>query len=179
MRATPYVAYLALLLSLTPLIASGTVYLHPDYFFNFSKSAPRGVWHLQAIDGSAETYELGDWVAVCPPLKPDEFRLLFGIEVSAVDVCSVFILKQVAAIPGDEVTVTHRQIQTPIAVVEGFDKTPTGIKLPSPAQGIHAVRSDSVWVINNHHVKSVDSRYFGAIPTRAIVARTEPIWTVP
>jgi type IV secretory pathway protease TraF len=51
-----------------------------------------------------------------------------------------------------------------------------GRPLPS-WQGCHALGEGEVFVMNWQSADSLDGRYFGPIPTSAIIGRAVPMWT--
>lgn len=119
----------------------------------------------------------GDWVVICPPIDEDMHRLLFleAPRGDASSCISVLMLKQVAAVPGDLVTVNGLEVTTPLATVRAVDTGITGVSLPKLTNGSSTVATDQYWVLNPHHERSIDSRYFGPIDTASIRRYARPL----
>jgi type IV secretory pathway protease TraF len=45
-------------------------------------------------------------------------------------------------------------------------------------QGCRTISQDEVFLMNWDEPVSLDGRYFGPIPLRAIIGRAEPLWTL-
>jgi conjugative transfer signal peptidase TraF len=91
------------------------------------------------------------------------------------------MIKPVAAIPGDLVTVTARGIAVngePVADSGPLEKASAGPALrPIPA-GVYSVPAGAVWLLSGHDPRSFDSRYFGAVPAANIQGLARPVWVI-
>ena len=152
--------------------------IHPDWFFIPGGSAPQGLWRIVDHDG-ATLHDRGNWIIVCPPVSKREHDLLF-VNVSPDDeICtSRLSLKQIAAIPGDQVIVKFPYVFAPLRSVQAVDLDGNGVSLPRPANGLYSVDEGTYWVLTEAP-RSIDSRYYGPITTADIVKTVEPVWTVP
>ena len=91
------------------------------------------------------------------------------------------IVKQIVAIAGDEI-----ELQEEFLAVNGVvvDRTPLrssdslGRPLDHAQLGRRLVADGEVWVLGSERSRSWDSRYFGAIPVKAIVASAKPVLTL-
>jgi conjugative transfer signal peptidase TraF len=54
-----------------------------------------------------------------------------------------------------------------------------GRPLPQLALGVYVVRPDEMWLLSTYFERSFDSRYFGPVPTTAIVAIITPLFAPP
>jgi type IV secretory pathway protease TraF len=61
-------------------------------------------------------------------------------------------------------------------VGEALERDRRGRTLPR-WQGCRAVPVGEVFLMNRQSEDSLDGRYFGSLPTAAIVGRAEPLWT--
>ena len=44
-------------------------------------------------------------------------------------------------------------------------------------EGCHVIADGEVFLMNSQSADSFDGRYFGALPTSAIIGTAEPLWT--
>jgi conjugative transfer signal peptidase TraF len=138
------------------------------YIWNSSESVPIGVYQLRPIRKLAAT----ELVAVQPPeplatFLADGFYLPRGIP----------LLKRVLALPGqtvcrDGLTITVDEIWVGKARERDSRDRPLPIW-----QGCHVIAVGEVFLMNGQSEGSLDGRYFGVLPTTAIVGRAEPLWT--
>jgi len=87
------------------------------------------------------------------------------------------MVKRVLALHGqtvcrDQLTITVDKIE----VGEARERDSRGRPLPI-WQGCHVIADGEVFLMNWQSADSLDGRYFGALPTTAIVGRAEPRWT--
>ncbi len=140
----------------------------PGYLWNASESVPIGLYRLRPI-GSLAVTEL---VAVQPP-EPLATFLADGRYLPR----GIPLLKRVLALPGqtvcrDRLTITVDKI----VVGEARERDSRGRPLPI-WQGCRVVAEDEVFLMNWQSTDSLDGRYFGVLPTRAIIGKAEPLWT--
>jgi len=91
------------------------------------------------------------------------------------------IVKEIVAIAGDQI-----ELQEEFLAVNGFvvDQTPLGStdSLGRPMDhvplGRRLVADGEVWVLGSERSRSWDSRYFGAVPVKAMVASAKPVLTL-
>lgn len=144
--------------------------------FNFTDSAPRGIWAIQDVEFSS--LWRGKIVAVCPPALPlvkkmgEQGLLPYGYcpetEVAP-------LLKAVGAVEGDIVT-----IRTGKPVMVNGEELPntiaknTGVAWPD---GEYIVKRYQVWVFSTYNPNSFDSRYFGPVDPFSIKGEAIPLFT--
>ncbi len=140
----------------------------PRYLWNASRSAPIGLYELQPNGRLAVT----KLVAVEPPeplatLLADRRYLPRGIP----------LLKRVLALPGQ--TVCRDQLAVMVDKIEmGAARECDRSGRPLPIwQGCHVIADGEVFLMNWRSADSFDGRYFGALPTSAIIGTAEPLWT--
>jgi conjugative transfer signal peptidase TraF len=139
------------------------------YVWNASASVPIGLYRLQPA-GNLFVTEL---VAVKPP-EPFATFLADGRYLPR----GIPMLKRVLALPEqtvcrDNLTITVDKIE----VGEARERDSRGRPLPV-WQGCHVIADGEVFLMNWQSADSLDGRYFGVLPTTAIVGRAEPLWTV-
>jgi conjugative transfer signal peptidase TraF len=149
--------------------AASTAGIHP----NFSISAPQGLWIDRTINGDLRR---GMLVSVCPPAQPlvklmaEQGYLPYG---SCPDTEVAPLLKTVAALPGDRVTLLHGSL----AHVNGVP-VPNTIAKPSLSawpDGEYTVKPNQLWVFSSYSKDSFDSRYFGPVDRSAVRGEAAPL----
>jgi conjugative transfer signal peptidase TraF len=140
----------------------------PRYIWNASESVPIGLYRLHPTGGLTVT----QLVAVQPPeplatLLADRRYLPRGVP----------LLKRVLALPGQ--TVCRDQLAIMVDKIEiGTAREHDSGGRPLPIwQGCHVIADREVFLMNWQSADSFDGRYFGALPTSAIIGRAEPLWT--
>ena len=147
-----------------------TTLIHPvpKLIWNASASIPIGLYAVHPT-GALHVTEL---LVVAPP-EPlatflDERRYLPK---------GVPLLKRVLALPGHTVCRTDRTITVDgVAMGDALDRDHLGRPLPA-WQGCSVVAAGDVFLMNWQSEDSLDSRYFGPLPTTTIVGRADPLWT--
>ena len=140
----------------------------PRYLWNVSNSVPIGLYRLSPIGRLAVT----ELVAVAPP-EPTATFLADGDYLPR----NVPMLKRVLALPGQTVCREHLTI-TVDAIAMGIARERDGRGRPLPVwQGCRVIASGQVFLMNWQSADSLDGRYFGVLPTSAIIGRAEPLWT--
>ena len=140
----------------------------PRYLWNASRSAPIGLYELQPNGRLAVTR----LVAVQPPEPLATFladrRYLPG---------GIPLLKHVLALPGQ--TVCRDQLAITVDKIEmGTAREHDGSGRLLPIwEGCHVIADGEVFLMNWRSADSFDGRYFGALPTSAIIGTAEPLWT--
>jgi conjugative transfer signal peptidase TraF len=140
----------------------------PRFIWNASASAPVGLYGLRPAGRLA----VSQLVAVQPPgplatFLADRRYLPRGIP----------LLKRVLALPGQ--TVCRDQLAIMVDRIEmGTAREHDGSDRPLPSwQGCHVVADGEVFLMNRRSADSFDGRYFGALPTSAIIGAAQPLWT--
>jgi conjugative transfer signal peptidase TraF len=140
----------------------------PSYIWNASPSVPIGLYRLQPAEHLAVT----ELVAIQPPEPLASFLDLNGYLPFGVP-----MLKRVLALPGQTVCRTGLTISVD-RIEMGFARKRDGRGRPLPAwRGCLVVSAGEVFVMNWQSEDSLDGRYFGLIPTSAIIGHALPIWT--
>lgn len=152
---------LAALLSVLPLLAS-TCFRVPS-----SASAPPGLYLL--------TYRAparGAWVAACLPAPLSRFgRERDYLGVGACPGGATEVLKRVAALPGDRVTVSATGLVvngSPLRRTARRARDTAGRPIPRVPDGSYLVAPGTLWVYSDEVPTSWDSRYFGAVPLAGV-----------
>jgi conjugative transfer signal peptidase TraF len=140
----------------------------PHYIWNASESVPIGLYRLQSTDRPFVT----ELVAVQPP----EFLATFLSDGGYLP-HGIPMLKRVLALPGQTVCRDHLTITVDkVEVGEARERDSRGRPLPI-WQGCRVVADGEVFLMNWQSADSLDGRYFGVLPTTAIIGRAEPLWT--
>lgn len=138
------------------------------FIWNASDSVPIGLYRLRPIGRLAVT----NLVVVLPPPPLAAFLSERGYLPRGVP-----MLKRVLALPGQTVCRTAVMVAVDqIELGEARRLDSRGRSLPV-WQGCHVVASDEIFLMNWQSATSFDGRYFGVLPTTAVVARAEPVWT--
>jgi conjugative transfer signal peptidase TraF len=138
------------------------------YVWNASGSVPVGLYWLQPA-GNLFVTQL---VAVQPPeplatFLADNSYLPRGVPM----------LKRVLALSGQTVCRDGLAVTVDnIATGEARDRDSRGQPLPV-WQGCRVVANGEVFLMNWRSADSLDGRYFGVLPTTAIIGRAKPLWT--
>jgi conjugative transfer signal peptidase TraF len=151
-------------------LALSTIAARPAtrYVWNASVSAPVGLYRLQPT-GNLFVTQL---VAVQPPeplatFLADHRYLPRGVPM----------LKRVLALPGQTICRDGLAITVDnIATGEARARDSRGRPLPV-WQGCRIIAEGEIFLMNWRSADSFDGRYFGALPTSAIIGTAEPLWT--
>ena len=138
------------------------------YLWNASASVPVGLYLIQPT-GRLFVTEL---VAVLPPEPTATF-----LEVGRFLPRGIPMLKRVLALPGQTVCregLTITVDKSSVGDARAQDRS--GRPLPN-WQGCHVVADGEVFLMNWRSADSLDGRYFGVLPTSAIIGKVEPLWT--
>lgn len=155
------------LLAATAVLSSIAARPVPRFLWNASESVPIGLYLIQRT-GRLFVTEL---VAIEPP-EPFATFLADGRFLPR----GIPMLKRVLALPGQ--TVCREELRITV------DKTDMGMARehdsrgrPLPVwQSCHVVADGEVFLMNWQSADSLDGRYFGVLPTSAIIGRAEPLW---
>jgi conjugative transfer signal peptidase TraF len=138
------------------------------YIWNVSESVPIGLYRVRPI-GRLSVTQL---VAVQPPEPLATFLAEGGYLPRDIP-----LLKRVLALPGQ--TVCRDRLTVAVDNIEvGEARERDGRGRPLPVwQGCRVIAEGEVFLMNWQSADSLDGRYFGVLPTSAIVGRAEPLWT--
>lgn len=138
----------------------------PRLIWNASASVPVGFYTAR----SADALEIGELAVVTPP--DDIARLLAARGYLPL---GVPLIKPVAALPGQTVCRTGLAI-TIDGTASGIARERDRIGRPLPVwQGCRVVAANEIFFMNPAREDSLDGRYFGPLPTSAVVGRAEPL----
>ena len=138
------------------------------YVWNASPSVPIGLYLIQPT-GNLFVTEL---VAIQPAEPLAKFLADGGYLPRGVP-----MLKRVLALQGQTVCRDHLTVSVDtIEMGEARERDSRGRALPV-WQGCHVIAAGEVFLMNWQSADSLDGRYFGVLPTTAIVGRAEPLWT--
>lgn len=162
------VTLLTTLLAATAVLSSIAARPVPWFLWNASESVPSGLYRLHPLGGLAVT----DLVAALPPGPTATFLADGGFLPRGVP-----LLKHVLALPGQ--TVCREQLRITIDKIEmGVAREHDSRGRPLPIwQGCREIADGEVFLMNWQSADSLDGRYFGVLPTSAIIGRAEPFWT--
>jgi conjugative transfer signal peptidase TraF len=150
-------------------ILLSTIVIEPTarYIWNASESAPIGLYQLRPV-GKLMAATL---VAVQPPEPLASF-----LESRRYLPRGIPLLKQVSALPGQTVCregLTITVDQRPVGEARLLD----GRGRPLPIwQGCHVLAEGEVFLVNGQSPASLDGRYFGVLPSSAIIGKADPLW---
>jgi conjugative transfer signal peptidase TraF len=150
-----------------------------DVRVNFTPSMPLGIYRLEPLPGGVER---GMFVAVCAPtdiaeLGRDRGYLARGPCPGDTEP----LLKVVAGVPGDEVTVSTRGVAVnrcvlPNSAPLAFDRSDRPLKaLPL---GRYHLGPNQLWLYADNP-RSWDSRYWGPAAAASSLARAVPLLVLP
>lgn len=147
---------------------------------NTTASMPRGIWRVAA---AGTRIARGDIVSVCLPDSPAvrEAGLRGYIPTGVCPAGHEPLIKPIAAIAGDVVTVRPRDIAVNGEAIAGSAPLygdSAGRPLHPMPTGVYRVPSGAVWLLSGHDPRSFDSRYFGAVPAANIQGVARPVWVV-
>ena len=150
------------------LIAPIVLEITPAYIWNASESVPIGLYRVQPADKLFVT----ELLAVQPPEPLATFLDLNGYLPVGVP-----MLKRVLALPGQTVCRSSLTISVDdIAMGEARDRDARGRPLPK-WQGCRVVGDRELFLMNWQSNDSLDGRYFGFLPSSAVLGRAFPLWT--
>jgi conjugative transfer signal peptidase TraF len=111
-------------------------------------------------------------VAVRPPHSLAAF-----LDVNDYLPTGIPMLKRVLALRGQTVCRTGLIITVDsIEMGQARERDSRGRPLPA-WQGCRIIKEDELFVMNWQSADSLDSRYFGPLPTSAVIGRAVPVWT--
>ncbi|MCY1665010.1 conjugative transfer signal peptidase TraF [Rhizobium sp. SL86] len=136
--------------------------------WNASASVPIGLYDL----APTQSLEAGDLVALLPDKPLADFMVERGYIGRGVP-----LLKRVMALQGQEVCRTGLAITADhVPLGEALEHDRLGRALPV-WQGCRKIAQGDLFVMNPEVPDSLDGRYFGPIPARAVIGKATPIYT--
>lgn len=140
----------------------------PWYIWNASESVPIGLYRLLPLERMTVT----ELVAIRPPEPLETFLDLNGYLPAGVP-----MLKRIVALPGQTVCRTERSVKVDdIEIGQALERD--GRNRPLPIwQGCRFISGDEIFVMNWQSPVSFDGRYFGPIPSSAVIGKALPVWT--
>jgi conjugative transfer signal peptidase TraF len=140
----------------------------PVFVWNASESAPIGLYYVQ----SARPLFVTTLVLAMPP-EP----LASSLAQTGYLPRGVPLLKRILAVPGQSVCRDNLIITVDgVAVGTARERDGRGRRLPV-WRGCRTIADDEVFLMNWGEPASLDSRYFGPLPTSAIIGRADALWT--
>jgi conjugative transfer signal peptidase TraF len=140
----------------------------PRFVWNASESVPIGLYSVQPVDQLMVT----SLVVAIPP-EPIATFLAEGGYLPR----DVPLIKRILALPGQ--SLCRNELLISVNGIEmGAARERDRLGRPLPAwQGCRVLARGEVFLMNWDEPASLDGRYFGPIPSSAIVGRAEPLWT--
>lgn len=139
----------------------------PRVIWNASASAPIGLYRIHP-EGDPPT---GALIAIAPPERLAHWLSARGYLPEGVP-----LLKHVAAKAGQRICRAGVVLSVdgqPVAIARARD----GRGRPLPVwQGCHTLRPGELFLLNPSIPDSLDGRYFGPLPTSAVIGRATPLW---
>jgi conjugative transfer signal peptidase TraF len=159
---------IAMLAGAAAIIAPTGLETTPLYVWNSSDSVPIGLYRLRPADNLFVT----ELIVVQPPEPLATFLDLNGYLPAGVP-----MLKRVLALPGQ--TVCRSGLMVSVDAIEmGEARALDGRGRPLPKwYGCRVVGERELFVMNWQSINSLDGRYFGFLPTSAVIGRALPVWT--
>ena len=155
-------------LACAALVTPSVVQLRPRLLWNASASAPIGLYLIEAITFPRR----GELVVVRPPDDLAVYLAARGYLPTGVP-----LLKHVAAINGSRICRSENLITVDgMPVARALPRDRHGRPLPVWS-GCQIVRQGQVLLLNGERRDSLDGRYFGVLPSSAVVGAAVPIWT--
>lgn len=148
-----------------------------DLRFNWTLSAPVGVY--RELPGPSRR---GDLALLCLPSGIESLgRARSYLSAGSCGSGSSPVLKQVVALPGDEVEVRQDFFAVNGRMLDRSelrDVDSIGRPLAHVPLGHRKVPDGEAWVLGIYRERSWDSRYFGPIPIESIIGRVEPLFVL-
>jgi conjugative transfer signal peptidase TraF len=147
---------------------------------NDTASMPRGLWQ---VSGVAAPLRRGQIVTVCLPDTASIREAAARGYLPAGSCTGGYepLVKPVAAIAGDVVTVTPQGIAVDGRLVENTAqrvRDDAGRPLRPFPSGVYPVMPGQVWLLSGHDGRSFDSRYFGPVPVMNVRGLARPLWVL-
>lgn len=145
---------------------------------NTTASMPVGLWRVAPL---AAELRRGEIVTACPPDTAGTREAAARGYLPA-GLCPGRyepLVKRIAAVPGDVVTIARAGISVngePVHGTAQLVRDSAGREMRLVPAGAYQVGPDQVWLLSGHDPRSWDSRYFGAVPVEKVQAVARPVW---
>src|SRR5689334_7601481 len=140
----------------------------PRFVWNASESVPLGLYSVEPVGKLAVT----NLVVAAPPQPLANFLAERGYLPLGVP-----LIKRILALPGQLVCRNDLVISVDrIDMGTALARDRRGRTLPV-WQGCRVIAQGEVFLMNWDEPASLDGRYFGPIPSSAIIGRATPLWT--
>lgn len=151
----------------------GSYFIKSNFVFNTTKSLPQYVFY---IEGFARNYKLqhGDYVSVCPfySKMKDFYKIKEHWDHGSCDNGVVPLIKKVAAIPGDVITVND---QNDMTVNEKNIKNTRALSSKIKHFNYQGIVPPKHYLLYTPHPEGFDSRYLGLITDNEIIFKLNPV----
>jgi len=156
------------LLAVTGIAATSVADMPLRLLWNVTTSAPIGLYTVEPADRLA----VPELVAILLPEPLAGFMVERGYVGRGVP-----LLKRVIGLPGQRVCRTGRAVIVDgVEMGDALDRDRIGRALPV-WEGCRVVADGQLFLMNIDARDSLDGRYFGPIPARAVIGRALPLWT--
>lgn len=138
-------------------------YIKSPLYINLTESAPIGLYRITYDQTPTEN----SYVLVATNHRLDVFHPAHKPPR--------FLLKHIAGVPGDTMTVTDRAVTIHDVTYPTLTATSDGTPLPHLQEGTVTLQ-DNEYFVANHPERSYDSRYFGPVTADEIHAVVTPLY---
>lgn len=141
----------------------------PHYIWNLTPSVPLGLYR----EALHTPIDIASLVVAVPP-EP----LATVLDLNGYLPRGVPLLKRVLALPGQRVCRLGTTITVDAVTLPSLVRMRDARGRPLPSwHGCHRIAENEVFLMNWQSDNSLDGRYFGVLPRRAVVAAAIPVWT--
>lgn len=140
----------------------------PRLVWNASASVPVGLYDL----GPPRHLDVGDLVAAMPDKPLADFMVERGYIGPGVP-----LMKRVMGLPGQQVCRAGNAVTVDaVPLGDALDRDRLGRPLPV-WQGCRRIADGDIFLMNPDVRDSLDGRYFGPLPARAVIGKATPLYT--
>lgn len=139
--------------------------------YNPSGSVPVGWYRIESAGSQSRPWSVGNIVLLRLPADVAAFAARRGYLPSHIP-----LLKQVGAVAPQHVCVVDDQVRidgVPVAAVLSADRMGRSLSAWAPCRPLI---DGELFLLSTTHPASFDSRYFGPIPTSAVIGTAQPIY---